>query len=215
MSQNNALDLILGTGVVAIMRAKNSNQLLSAAEAVLAGGVKAIEVTMTTPGALDVIRQATGQFGSDVLFGVGSVLDPETARAAILAGAQFVVCPTLNLKTIEVCNRYSVPIMPGAYTPTELLTAWEAGASLVKVFPASLGGPAYIKAVKAPLPQIRLAAVGGVTLDNTAEFIRAGAEVVGVSGELVSQNLLDTKDFATITERARGFRQEVEKGRQK
>jgi 2-dehydro-3-deoxyphosphogluconate aldolase/(4S)-4-hydroxy-2-oxoglutarate aldolase len=215
MSQNNALDLILGTGVVAIMRAKNSDQLLSAAQAVLAGGVKAIEVTMTTPGALDVIRQATGQFGSDVLFGVGSVLDPETARAAILAGAQFVVCPTLNLKTIEVCNRYSVPIMPGAYTPTELLTAWEAGASLVKVFPASVGGPAYIKAVKAPLPQIRLAAVGGVTLDNTAEFIRAGAEVVGVSGELVSQNLLDTKDFATITERARGFRQEVEKGRQK
>jgi len=215
MSQNNALDLILGTGVVAIMRAKNSDQLLSAAQAVLAGGVKAIEVTMTTPGALDVIRQATGQFGSDVLFGVGSVLDPETARAAILAGAQFVVCPTLNLKTIEVCNRYSVPIMPGAYTPTELLTAWESGASLVKVFPASVGGPAYIKAVKAPLPQIRLAAVGGVTLDNTAEFIRAGAEVVGVSGELVSQNLLDTKDFATITERARGFRQEVEKGRQK
>jgi 2-dehydro-3-deoxyphosphogluconate aldolase/(4S)-4-hydroxy-2-oxoglutarate aldolase len=215
MSQNNALDLILGTGVVAIMRAKNSDQLLSAAQAVLAGGVKAIEVTMTTPGALDVIRQATGQFGSDVLFGVGSVLDPETARAAILAGAQFVVCPTLNLKTIEVCNRYSVPIMPGAYTPTELLTAWEAGASLVKVFPACVGGPAYIKAVKAPLPQIRLAAVGGVTLDNTAEFIRAGAEVVGVSGELVSQNLLDTKDFATITERARGFRQEVEKGRKK
>jgi len=215
MSQNNALDLILGTGVVAIMRAKNSDQLLSAAQAVLAGGVKAIEVTMTTPGALDVIRQATGQFGSDVLFGVGSVLDPETARAAILAGAQFVVCPTLNLKTIEVCNRYSVPIMPGAYTPTELLTAWEAGASIVKVFPACVGGPAYIKAVKAPLPQIRLAAVGGVNLDNTAEFIRAGTEVVGVGGELVSQNLLDTKDFATITERARGFRQEVEKGRQK
>lgn len=215
MSQNNALDLILETGVVAIMRAKNSDQLLSAAQAVLAGGVKAIEVTMTTPGALDVIRQATGQFGNNVLFGVGSVLDPETARAAILAGAQFVVCPTLNIKTIEVCNRYTVPIIPGAYTPTELLTAWEAGASLVKVFPASVGGPAYIKAVKAPLPQIRLAAVGGVNLDNTAEFIRAGTEVVGVGGELVSQNLLDTKDFATITERARGFRQEVEKGRQK
>lgn len=215
MSQNNALDLILETGVVAIMRAKNSDQLLSAAQAILAGGVKAIEVTMTTPGALDVIRQAIGQFGSDVLFGVGSVLDAETARAAILAGAQFVVCPTLNLKTIEVCKRYSVPIMPGAYTPTELLTAWEAGASLVKVFPASAGGPAYIKAVKAPLPQIRLAAVGGVNLDNTAEFIRAGTEVVGVGGDLVSQNLLDTKDFVTITERARGFRLEVEKGRQK
>jgi 2-dehydro-3-deoxyphosphogluconate aldolase/(4S)-4-hydroxy-2-oxoglutarate aldolase len=170
---------------------------------------------MTTPGALDVIRQAVSKFGSEVLFGVGSVLDPETARAAMLAGAQFVVCPTLNIKTIEICNRYSVPVMPGAYTPTELLTAWEAGATIVKVFPASAGGPAYIKAVKAPLPQIRLAAVGGVDLNNTADFIRAGVDIVGVGGELVSQKLLDAKDFAAITERARGFRGQVERGRQK
>ncbi|HEY5670263.1 MAG TPA: bifunctional 4-hydroxy-2-oxoglutarate aldolase/2-dehydro-3-deoxy-phosphogluconate aldolase [Anaerolineales bacterium] len=215
MDQNAALGMIVESGVVAIMRAKNSDQLLDAARAVLAGGVQAIEVTMTTPGALDVIHQATSQFGSEVLFGVGSVLDPETARAAILAGAKFVVCPTLNLKTIEICKRYSIPVMPGAYTPTEILTAWEAGADIIKVFPASAGGPPYIKAVKAPLPHIRLAAVGGVDLTNTADFIKAGVEVVGVGGELVNQKLLDARDFAAITERARGFRQGVQAGRGK
>lgn len=215
MDQNAALGMIVESGVVAIMRAKNSDQLLDAARAVLAGGVQAIEVTMTTPGALDVIHQATSQFGSEVLFGVGSVLDPETARAAILAGAKFVVCPTLNLKTIEICKRYSIPVMPGAYTPTEILTAWEAGADIIKVFPASAGGPPYIKAVKAPLPHIRLAAIGGVDLTNTADFIKAGVEVVGVGGELVNQKLLDARDFAAITERARGFRQGVQAGRGK
>jgi 2-dehydro-3-deoxyphosphogluconate aldolase/(4S)-4-hydroxy-2-oxoglutarate aldolase len=205
--------MMLESGVVAIMRAKSPDQLLEAAKAVLAGGVNAIEVTMTTPGALDVIRQATGSFGAGVLFGAGSVLDAETARAAILAGAQFVVCPTFNPKTVEMCNRYSIPVMPGAYTPSEILNAWEAGATLVKVFPASVGGPAYIKAVKAPLPQVRLAAVGGVEVSNTADFIRAGCDVVGVGGELVNQKLLDAQDFAAITERARCFRQEVEEGR--
>lgn len=215
MSSIKALDLIMDSGVVAIMRAKSSDQLMAAAESILAGGVRAIEVTMTTPGALDVIRQATSQLTGDVLFGAGSVLDPETARAAILAGARFVVCPTLNLKTIELCKRYSIPVMPGAYTPTEILTAWEAGATMVKVFPASAGGPGYIKAIKAPLPQVKLTAVGGVDLANCADFIRAGCEVVGIGGELVNQKLLDARDFNAITERARTFRQEVEKGRQK
>ena len=215
MNQASPLSLILDTGVVAIMRANSSDQLLAAADAVLAGGVQAIEVTMTTPGALEVIRQATSKYGSDVLFGVGSVLDAETARAAILAGAQFVVCPTLNIKTIEICKRYTIPVMPGAYTPTEILTAWEAGADVVKVFPASVGGPAYIKALKGPLPQIRLAAVGGVNLDTTADFFRAGIDVVGVGGELVNQKLLDTRDFIAITERARSFRKLADEGRKK
>ncbi len=213
MRGESAIQLILETGVVAIMRAKSSDQLLEAAEAVLAGGVKVIEVTMTTPGALEVIQQATSQFGKEVLFGVGSVLDPETARAAILAGAQFVVCPTLKVETIEMCKRYSIPIMPGAYTPTEILTAWEAGASVVKVFPASIGGPAYIKSIKSPLPQICLAAVGGVTEENTADFFRSGVAVVGVGGELVNQKLLDARDFEEITKRARNLRAEVDKGR--
>ncbi len=215
MSRDKAMGTMLDTGIVAIMRANDSDQLLEAAQAVFAGGVRVIEVTMTTPGALEVIRQATKKLGDEVLFGVGSVLDPETARAAILAGAQFVVCPTLSLKTITICRRYSIPVMPGAYTPTEILTAWEAGADMVKVFPASIGGPAYIKAIKAPLPQIRLAAVGGVDLNNTADFFRAGVEVVGVGGELVNQKLLDTRNFDGITERARGFRQAADEGRHK
>ena len=213
MDKREMMELIQKTGVIAIMRAKSSDQLLAAADAIKAGGVQVIEVTMTTPGALDVIRQATERYGADVLFGVGSVLDPESARAAILAGAQFVVSPTLNLKTIELCHRYAIPVVPGAYTPTEILTAWEAGADMVKVFPASVGGPAYFKAVKAPLPQVKLVPVGGVSLDNTADFIHAGADAVGVGGALVSQKLLEAGDFAALTERARRLRQEVAKGR--
>lgn len=205
MSKVNYLDLLLVRKVVAIMRAKNSEQLIEAAEAIFAGGMSVIEVTMTTPNALNVIEKARVKFGEDVLFGAGSVLDPETARAAILAGAQFIVCPTLKLATIELCKRYAIPVMPGAFTPTEVLTAWENGADIVKVFPTSVGGPAYIKAIKAPLPHIRMAAVGGVNLANTADFFKAGCETVGIGGELVSQDLLDKKDFATITERARGF----------
>jgi 2-dehydro-3-deoxyphosphogluconate aldolase/(4S)-4-hydroxy-2-oxoglutarate aldolase len=210
---NGISDSIREIGIVAIMRAKSSDQLLAAADAVLAGGVNAIEVTMTTPGALRVIEEATTKYGDEVIFGVGSVLDPETARAAILAGAQFVVCPTLNLKTIKMCKRYSVPVVPGAYTPTEVLTAWEAGADMVKIFPASVGGPAYIKAVKAPLPQVKLVPVGGVNLKTTADFIRAGSEVVGVGSSLINQKLLDEKEFSTISENARRYREEVQKGR--
>lgn len=215
MSKDTVLNQIIDTGVVAIMRASSSDQLLSAAEAILAGGVSAIEVTMTTPNAIEVIRQSIAKFGSQVLFGVGTVLDSETARAAILAGAQFVVCPTLNLGTIQICNRYSVPVMPGAYTPTEILTAWEAGADVVKVFPASVGGPDMIKALKGPLPHIKLAAVGGVNVETTADFFRAGVSVVGVGGELVNQKLLDARDFATITERAQTFRRLADEGRNK
>ena len=213
MRREDRLALLSETGVLAIMRAKSSDQLLAAADAIRAGGVNAIEVTMTTPGALDVMRQAVARYGSDMLFGAGTVLDPETARAAILAGAQFVVSPSLNVNTIALCNRYAVPVMPGAYTPTEILAAWEAGADIVKVFPASIGGPEYIKALKAPLPQVRLMPVGGVDLDTTAAFIRAGSDVVAVGGALVDQKLLDAQDFDTITQRAVRFCEEVKKGR--
>lgn len=214
-SASEVLDRIRDVGVVAIMRANSSDQLLEAADAVKAGGVNAIEVTMTTPDALDVIRQATSKYGDEVLFGVGSVLDPETTRAAIMAGAQFVVCPTLNLQTIEMCRRYSVPVVPGAYTPTEILAAWESGADAVKVFPASVGGPQFIKAIKGPLPQIKLVPVGGVNLDTTADFIRAGADFVGVGGSLVNQKLLSEKNIDKITENAKRFCEEVQRGRGK
>jgi 2-dehydro-3-deoxyphosphogluconate aldolase/(4S)-4-hydroxy-2-oxoglutarate aldolase len=210
---NNAIQRMLDSGVVAVMRAKSSDQLLEAAEAVREGGVIAIEVTMTTPGALQVIEQAVARYGDQVLFGAGTVLDPESARAAILSGAQFVVAPALNLQTVELCKRYGILVMPGAYTPTEILLAWQAGADFVKVFPASVGGPALIKALKAPLPQVRMVPVGGVDLNTTADFIRAGADLVGVGGELVNQKLLDARDFAGITGRARRFREEVAKGR--
>ena len=215
MDHSTRLDLIRRTGVIAIMRAKSSDQLLAAADAIRAGGVCAIEVTMTTPGALAVIEKATARQDEGVLFGAGTVLDAESARAAILAGAQFIVAPSTDLGMIEICRRYSVPVFPGAYTPTEIISAWQAGADMVKVFPASVGGPALIKALKAPLPQIDLVPVGGVEIDNTAEFIRAGSAAVGVGNALVDQKLLDAQDFKTLTERAKRFVGEVAKGRGK
>jgi 2-dehydro-3-deoxyphosphogluconate aldolase/(4S)-4-hydroxy-2-oxoglutarate aldolase len=213
MARETGLDPIRTTGVIAIMRTQSSEQLLQAADAIREGGVRAIEVTMTTPGALSVIEKAVGRYGADVLFGAGTVLDAESARAAILAGAQFVVAPTLNLDLITLCRRYSVPAVPGAYTPTEALAAWEHGASMVKIFPAGTGGPGYIKAIRAPLPQVELVPVGGVTIDNTAEFVRAGAAAVGVGSALISQKLLDEQAFPTLTERARRLIEEVERGR--
>jgi 2-keto-3-deoxy-phosphogluconate aldolase (EC 4.1.2.14) len=201
-------------GVVAILRVSRPGALLAAADAVQAGGITAIEVTMTTPGALGVIEQVRARSGGAVVFGAGTVLDPETARACILAGAQFIVTPTVNLQTIALCRRYSVPVVAGAYTPTEILTAWEAGADVVKVFPADNLGPRFIRAVRAPLPQVRLLPTGGVTLDNAADFIRAGAIAVGVGSELVSQALLDAGDFSSLTARAREFRAAVDSARQ-
>jgi len=207
------LNLIRETGVIAIMRAQSSDQLVAAAQAILEGGVRVIEVTMTTPGALAVIDQAGRHFGDDVLFGVGSVLDAETARAAILAGAGFVVAPTLKLETIALCRRYGIPVVPGCATPTEALTAWEAGADMVKLFPASFGGPALVKAWLAPLPQLEIVPVGGVDLDTAAPFIRAGSAALGVGNSLINQKLLDTGDMAELTRRARAFIEQVSLGR--
>jgi 2-dehydro-3-deoxyphosphogluconate aldolase / (4S)-4-hydroxy-2-oxoglutarate aldolase len=213
MNKTQKLDLIRSTGVVAIMRARSSGQLIAAADAIKAGGVRVIEVTMTTPGALAVIAEATQRYGDEVLFGAGSVLDAETARAAILAGAGFVVAPTLKVEVVALCNRYSIPAMPGIMTPTEALTAWEAGADMVKLFPASFGGPAMIKAIRAPLPQLEIVPVGGVTLDNAAEFIRKGAAALGVGSSLVNQKLLDAGDMDELQRRAVAFIAAVQEGR--
>ncbi|MDF1515182.1 MAG: bifunctional 4-hydroxy-2-oxoglutarate aldolase/2-dehydro-3-deoxy-phosphogluconate aldolase [Anaerolineae bacterium] len=213
MNKADKLNLIRDTGVIAIMRAQSSAQLISAADAIKMGGVRVIEVTMTTPGALDVISKASQKYGDEVLFGAGSVLDPETARAAILAGAGFVVAPTLKVEMVALCNRYSILVMPGIYTPTEALTAWEAGADMVKLFPASFGGPALIKAIRAPLPQLEIVPVGGVNLNTAADFIRSGAVALGVGSSLVNQKLLDMGDMEELTRRAKGFIAEVQKGR--
>jgi 2-dehydro-3-deoxyphosphogluconate aldolase/(4S)-4-hydroxy-2-oxoglutarate aldolase len=213
MKKEDTIDIIRETGVIAIMRAQSSDQLIAAADAIKKGGVKAIEVTMTTPGALSVIEQAKGRYGSDVIFGAGSVLDAETGRAAILAGADFVVSPVLNLELIKLCNRYGIPTSPGCYSPTEILTGWEAGADFIKLFPASFGGPSLIKAILAPLPQVRIIPVGGVNLDTAADFISKGAAALGVGSSLVNQKLLDSGDMDELTRRAVGFIEQVQKGR--
>jgi 2-dehydro-3-deoxyphosphogluconate aldolase/(4S)-4-hydroxy-2-oxoglutarate aldolase len=213
MDKVDTLSIIRETGVIAIMRAQSSDQLIAAADAIKKGGVKAIEVTMTTPGALEVIKEAKTRYGSDVIFGAGSVLDAETGRAAILAGADFVVSPILNLELVKLCNRYSIPTAPGCYTPTEIITGWEAGADFIKIFPASFGGPGLIKALLAPLPQVRLIPVGGVNLDTAADFISKGAAALGVGSSLVNQKLLDAGDMDELTRRAIAYIEQVKIGR--
>jgi 2-dehydro-3-deoxyphosphogluconate aldolase / (4S)-4-hydroxy-2-oxoglutarate aldolase len=204
------LNRIYREAVVAIIRAESSSGLLKAAEALHAGGLSVLEVTMTTPGALDVIKLAGEHFGNEVCFGAGSILDTETARLAILAGARFLVTPTLEVDVIRVANRYSVPVMMGCYTPSEIKTAWEQGADLVKLFPAAHGGLAYLKAVRAPLPQVEFVPTGGIDLENAVDFLRAGAFALGVGNTLISADLLQSQDYAEITRRAAAFRTLVE-----
>ncbi len=213
MTRVDKLNLIRRTGVIAVMRANNPDQLIAAADAIKKGGVRVIEVTMTTPDALGVIAAATKRDEDEVLFGAGTVLDAETARAAILAGAGFIVAPTLKLEMVALCNRYSIPVAPGCYTPTEMLTAWEAGADLIKLFPADVGGPDMVKSILAPLPQLEIVPVGGVNLDTAAEFIRKGVAALGIGSSLVNQKLLDAGDMAELTRRARAFIEEVRKVR--
>lgn len=204
------LNQLLTEKTVAIVRLDSGEKLVQVAEALKAGGVSIIEFTCSTPGALDMVKQTSARFGGDVLMGAGTVLDPETARAAILAGAKFIVTPTVNLETIEVCKRYGKPIVAGAMTPTEMLTVWEAGADLVKVFPASnIGGPDYIKAVLAPLPQLRLVPTGGVSADNAAQYLKAGAAAVAVGGNLVNKKAVANGDWSTITAEARKLMEAV------
>lgn len=202
MTGSDTLRQILDDGIVAIVRSPHAQQLIGVARALAEGGVRAIEITMTVPNALDVIREVGREMGGQIRLGAGTVLDPETARAAILAGAEYVVSPALNLDVIRMCRRYDKPVMPGAFTPTEVLTAWEAGADVVKVFPADVGGPNYLKALLAPLPQIRLMPTGGVDLDTAAAFLKAGACCLGVGSALVDKDAVRTGDFARIRDLA-------------
>jgi 2-dehydro-3-deoxyphosphogluconate aldolase/(4S)-4-hydroxy-2-oxoglutarate aldolase len=205
---------ILEEGVVPVIRVSSAQEAWEVAKAIKEGGVSVLEVTMTVPGAMDVIKEVSQKFGKEVLLGAGTVLDPETARAALINGAQFLVSPSLNLDVIKVSNRYSAVVIPGALTPTEILTAWEAGADLVKVFPiAQVGGPAYIKALQGPLPHIPLVPTGGVNLQNAGEFIKAGAAAIAVGGELVDKKAVAEKKYSVIVENARRFLEEVKKAR--
>jgi 2-dehydro-3-deoxyphosphogluconate aldolase/(4S)-4-hydroxy-2-oxoglutarate aldolase len=213
MNRDQVLKNMIDCGVVAVLRAKSSVELLDVSKALLEGGVTSIEVTMTTPGALKVIEEVASKMSGQVIVGVGSVLDPETARAAILAGAEFVVGPVLKEAVIEMAKRYSKVVIPGAFTPTEILCAWEAGADVVKVFPATAVGPKYFRDILGPLPQVRLSPTGGVTVENTGEFIKAGAVFVGAGTSLVDSKAVAEKRLGVITDTAKRMVAEVRKAR--
>lgn len=202
MSREATLKRILDGGVVAVVRSESSEKLVKVVEALAEGGVTAAEITFTVPNALDVIREAGRAIGDALALGAGTVLDPETARAALLAGAEYLVAPTFNPDVIRLCRRYDKAVMPGAFTPTEVLGAWEAGADVVKVFPADTVGPAYFKALRGPLPQIRLMPTGGVDLNTAEAFLKAGACCLGIGGSLVEPKAVAAGDFARIRDLA-------------
>jgi 2-dehydro-3-deoxyphosphogluconate aldolase/(4S)-4-hydroxy-2-oxoglutarate aldolase len=208
------LNSLRQTGIVAVIRTETPGDLVTVAGALYEGGVQFIEITMTTPGALDIIHGAVAQLkGTKMYIGAGTVLDGETARAAILAGAHFVVGPAFDADVVRVCHTYGVPVMPGALTPQEIFTAWRNGADVVKVFPGDIGGPSYIKSIKEPLPQIELLPTKGVDFNTAGAFIKAGAIAVGTGTALVSKALMAAKDYAKITENAQKFSQIVREAR--
>src|ERR671930_281712 len=204
MSRESHLRHVLDGGLVAFVRSPDGGKLVEVCRA-LDGGVGTVEITMTVPDALDVLRQVRKALGDRVLLGAGTVLDPETARAVLLAGAEYIVAPTVNLDVIRLCQRYDKLVMPGAFSPTEILTAWEAGADIVKVFPADVVGPAFFKALRGPMPQVRLMPTGGVDLSTAADFLRAGACCLGVGSQLVEPRAVAERNFDRIRELARQY----------
>jgi 2-dehydro-3-deoxyphosphogluconate aldolase/(4S)-4-hydroxy-2-oxoglutarate aldolase len=214
MKRDVILRAILDIGVVPVVRTSSAESAIRAIEAVYRGGIRAAEITMTVPGAIKALEKLADAFGDKLVLGAGTVLDPETARICMLAGAQFFVTPALNRKTIEMAKRYSKIIMPGALTPTEIVSAWEAGADFVKVFPCgAVGGAKYIKSLKAPLPHIEMVPTGGVSLETTADFLRAGAAAVAVGAELIDEKTIGEGRYEVFEERARLFLAEVAKAR--
>jgi 2-dehydro-3-deoxyphosphogluconate aldolase/(4S)-4-hydroxy-2-oxoglutarate aldolase len=205
MPGSDSLQYVLNRGLVAIIRAPSGEQLVEVSEALVAGGIDVVEVTFTVPGILDILKEVRSALGDRILLGAGTVLDTESARAALLAGAEFLVTPTVNVEVIRLARRYGKLVMSGAFTPTEILTAWEAGADIVKVFPADIGGPEYLKTVHGPLPQVRLLPTGGVNLDTLPSFIKAGACAVGLGSALVEKSALERRDMGRIRERAQAF----------
>jgi len=205
MSASNPLDRVLDRVIVAIIRSESPESLVEVAEALLAGGVEVMEVTFTVPRATEVLERVAAKLGNRVLLGAGTVLDTETARIALLAGAQFIVSPAVNVPVIELCRRYSKPVMPGAFTPTEVVTAWQAGADIVKVFPSDITGPKYLKALHGPLPQVRLMPTGGVNLDTATDFLQAGACALGIGTALVDPKLVARGELAKIEALARQY----------
>jgi 2-dehydro-3-deoxyphosphogluconate aldolase/(4S)-4-hydroxy-2-oxoglutarate aldolase len=206
---------VLDCGIVAVVRSPDSDQLEETTRALVDGGVSVVEITMSVPNALEVLKQVRQALGDRVLLGAGTVLDAETARAVLLAGAEFIVAPTLNLDVIRLCRRYDKLVMPGAFTPTEILAAWEAGADIVKVFPADVVGPAFFKAMRGPLPQIRLMPTGGVDLTTAADFLKAGACCLGIGGQLVEPKAVADRNFDRIRGLAKQYVAIVQQSRTK
>src|SRR3954452_16178678 len=202
MTRDTILKRVLDGGIVAVVRAESGESLVKVVRALADGGVTAAEITFTVPDAIDVIRQVRKEVGDAIVLGAGTVLDTETARVALLAGAEYIVSPTVNVEVIRLCRRYDKAIMPGAFTPTEVLTAWEAGADVVKIFPSDLGGPAYLKALRGPLPQVRVMPTGGVDLITAEGFLKAGACCLGIGGSLVEPKAVASGDFARIQDLA-------------
>lgn len=204
LARQEALGRIREVGVIPVIRAASADEAALAIEAIRAGGIPVLEITMTVPQAVKLIEAVAERSGAGVLVGAGTVLDSETARACILAGARFIVSPVLDLGTIACCHRYGVPVFPGALTPTEVLRAWEAGADMVKVFPCgNVGGASYIRSLKAPLPHVELVPTGGVNLETAADFIKAGASALGVGADLVDLKAIRGGHSPVVTERAR------------
>lgn len=214
MTADQILSSIIDIGIVPVVRTSTAEGAIKAIEAIYKGGIRSAEITMTVPGAIKALEKLADQFGDKIVLGAGTVLDPETARACMLAGAQFFVTPSLRLETIEMARRYSKPIFPGALTPTEVLAAWDHGASAVKVFPASaVGGAKYIKALKGPFPQIEMIPTGGVNLDTAADFLKAGSCAVAIGGELIDAKTIKEGKFEVFEERARQYLAVVQKAR--
>jgi 2-dehydro-3-deoxyphosphogluconate aldolase/(4S)-4-hydroxy-2-oxoglutarate aldolase len=214
MTSKEILAFITEVGIVPVVRTVSAESAIQAVEAIYKGGVRAAEITMTVPGAIRALEKLADRFGSQIMLGAGTVLDPETARACMLAGAQFFVTPSLRISTIEMVKRYSKVICPGALTPTEVLTAWEAGADIVKIFPCgNVGGAKYIKALKGPFPQIEMIPTGGVNLETAGEFLKAGACAVAVGGELVDAKTIKDGRFDIIEDRARQYLAVIAKAR--
>lgn len=205
MTKEEQLQQIIDPGVVAVIRTNSGEELVSICEAMADGGIKGVEITMTSPGATEAIYKASNALRGKAIIGAGSVLDPETARVAMLAGADFIVCPILNADVIRMCRRYGKAVIPGAFTPTEIMTSWQAGADVVKVFPATKLGPSFIKDVRGPMPQVKLTPTGGVNIDNLGDFLKAGAVFVGVGSALVNKKDVAEKNWEQLSRRAADY----------
>jgi len=215
MTKQQILSSIIDIGIVPVVRTTSAENAIKAIEAIYSGGIRAAEITMTVPGAVRALEKVADRFGDKIVLGAGTVLDPETARVCMLAGAEFFVSPSLNLATIAMAKRYSKAIMPGALTPTEVLAAWDAGADIVKVFPCgNVGGPKYIKSLKAPFPQIEMIPTGGVNLDTAGDFLKAGACAVAVGAELVDAKSIKEGRLDLIEEKARQYLAAIAKARE-